>query len=762
MKPYMFTDDGILSIHDPETGKLWYNQLWNEEGYLVSVSHTGGGVSQWVHPQGGVMLHEGAHVYAGGPENRYLYLRNDHTGRCWNPGVAPLVEPVEDYRAEHAPGFSRIAASADGIRASWMLVVPPDGACEYWRLTLENTTAQPIALSAFACQTFDLGGYPRPPFFNPAITSCAGYDAELQGVACISARNPHHPKHGRVSGYLCADPVPDAHDAWSEAFTGTVGAFARPRVVLRGLDATGSTATVRGRCAVLQHKFRLAPGERRDVRYLAGLCTDLNQARSESRGHFERFDREMEAAEQGSATRYWTLRTQTPDETVNRIMNRWAEKQVCFCMIGKKAVRDNAQLAMGMLNFNLELAERTLVECLEHQYRNGSAVLGWTPVVDRLYSDPPFWLIVSICELVKEAGHRDFLGRRLRYLDGGDGTVYEHLQRAEAWLDSRRGPHGLPLILHADWNDALNIQDKQAESVFMAMAYAWALAEIIGLADYQGDTAYARQCRERRAALAAAINRHAWNGDYYLRALCAAGNVGDRNAHNPDAGGQIYLNPQIWAILADVVPDERLAALCRSIDSLDTDYGAALLKPPYDGFDPSVGRISAMLPGIYENGGVFNHACGFKVMADCRIGRKREALASLRKMMPNATDANQSEVNTTDPHVFCNCFLMNPSFHNKAAFSWQTGSSAWALRSFYEGILGLQRSYAGLVVNPCLPDEWPSVSARRNFRGTVYDFTYDNRGGTQVELSVDGQRIAGNLLPLFEDGAMHAVEVKLT
>ena len=759
MKCYSFGESGSVRINNPETGKLWYNQLWNDEGYLVSVSHTGGGSSQWVHEKGDVILHNAAHVYDRGDEGRYLFLRNERSGRYWNPGIAPLMEEVEDYFCEHAPGYTKISSSLGGIISEWMLAVPSRGTCELWRLSLVNTTRDDVELSVFPAQPFYLGGHPVPPHYGPWTTSFTEYDEALCGVICISA-NPYKPHH-RCSGYLCADVKPDFYDGWLEAFTGSIGSWARPRTVIEGRDCSNSTSTVRARGAVLQQKIRLAPGETRILRYLAGLCEGLDNARSETREIFSRFDLEMQQAENSSPEKYWNIRAHTPNDTVNQIMNRWAEKQVCFCMIGKKAVRDNAQIAMGMLNFDLAFAEKTLVECLEHQYSHGGAVLGWPSISDKIFSDPPFWLIVSICELVKEAGSRVFLDRRIRYLDGGEGSVYEHLQKAENWLYLQRGVHGLPLIQHADWNDALNIPDKNAESVFMGMAYAWALTEVSRLAEFNGDAAYVRQCKERREILVRNINDHAWNGEYYVRALSSLGKLGDRDEQNPSAGGQIYVNPQTWAILADVVPAERLPSLCRAMDGMETIYGTPLCAPAYEQYDPKVGRMSGQLQGVYEHAGVYNHACGFKVMAECKIKRKREAFSSLLKMIPNATPYNQSEITTADPCVFTNCYIMNKAFFNKVAFSWMTGSSAWGLRAFYEGILGLQRDYAGLRVNPCLPDEWKSLSARRLFRDTMYEFEYHNSGGGGVRLTVDASIIKGDLVPLFTDRKLHKVKVEL-
>ena len=188
------------------------------------------------------------------------------------------------------------------------------------------------------------------------------------------------------------------------------------------------------------------------------------------------------------------------------------------------------------------------------------------------------------------------------------------------------GAHGIPRIRYADWNDALNIDDPEAESVFMAMAMAWACKELAALSRFLGDNAYALQLLEQRAALVETINRKAWDGEWYLRAFSKFGPVGSKSS---PTGGNIYINPQVWSILADVVPEDRLDAVLTAIDKMDKKYGIQLCEPAYPHYDSHVGRMSGMLPGLFENGGVYNHCNAFKIMADCRLGRAEQALSTM-------------------------------------------------------------------------------------------------------------------------------------
>ena len=261
----------------------------------------------------------------------------------------------------------------------------------------------------------------------------------------------------------------------------------------------------------------------------------------------------------------------------------------------------------------------------------------------------------------------------------------------------------------------------------------------------------------RREKLIETINREAWDGDWYLRAFSKFGPVGSKDS---PTGGNIYVNPQVWSILADVVPEERLPAVLKAIDGMDKKYGIQLCEPAYPHYDSHVGRMSGMLPGLFENGGVYNHCNAFKIMADCKLGRGEQALSTLHKMIPDSKD-NPVTITGAEPYLFVNCWCMHPSFFTRIWFGWFTGTSAWALRGFYEGICGLKHDYDGLRIQPCLPKEWKKIEVMRSFRGSQYHIVLDNanRGATRIIL--DGKEISGNTLPAMADNCTHEVEVFL-
>lgn len=737
---------GTYTIKERETGKDWGNFLFNDLSYILYVSHLGNPHSKYLNS-------DAVQVTVNVPGYSHLYVRDDATGKYWDPAGYPTIAPVQEYVCVHGQKFTTIRSVMDGILTEITYCVAPEDTYEIWQVTLKNLSGYVRKLSIFGAITFDLNGYSQPVYYSAATTSETMYLEEAHAIYNEN-RNPFRP-HSRTNGFILTDQPVFAFDGNAEKFYGTFGTVTKPRVLEDGRDCTNSLATVRTRGGILETKAKISPGGEKTVYFLVGL-TD---GKSKLTASFETLSSSapgIVASAKRDCSGYY-LRTFCGDSRVDGVMNFWAEKQVRFCSLGKKAVRDNAQLGMAMLNFDVPRAREIIEECIRHQYSDGHAVLTWYPYLEKnVYSDPSMWLILAVCEYVKETGEKSFLEMTVPYLDGGEDAVWGHLKRAVSWFEmpSNRGPHTLPKIHHADWNDALNIPDEDAESVFMAMGICKVYGEMGALALYIGETKYSDFILARRKSLADTINRVAFNGEYYVRAFSKFGVVGDRDSR----GAKIYLNPQAWAVLADIVPQERLGTVFDSIDAMETEEGIPLCAPAYEEYDETVGRMSGMLPGVYENGGIYNHAGCFKIMADCAAGRKEQAADTFLKILPGGKH-NPSEKTTTEPYVFTNCYLKHPSVDMSVGFSWQTGTSAWGLIAWYEGILGIVRNYEGLKIRPNLSKRWKEVSARRVFRGSVLEIRYHNEGRDSIRLVVDGSEANPSGTIAFTDGKTHTIEV---
>ena len=493
-----------------------------------------------------------------------------------------------------------------------------------------------------------------------------------------------------------------------------------------------------------------------------GVSESLDEARgvSEAYAKPERTEKAFECAQKYNFGKYNSLSVTTPDEKINHIMNQWLKKQIDCCIVGKKGVRDNLQIAVALLNYRQDKAKDEILECLRHQFQDGHAVLTWYPYDDTRYSDQPFWIIWAVCELIKETGDYTILQKKIEWQDGGAAAVVEHLKAAADCLIRDKGRNGLSRIYFADWNDALNITtDPEAESVMLSHQFCLAFRELKLLMEKIGETDYAEFLKKEYDTMRKSINEKAWDGEWYMRALSKKENIGSRTSE----GSKIYLNAQTWAVLGDVVDEEKLPKLLTAVDSMEHDFGFPLNMPPYEKYSPNVGRMSGMLPGLFENGGVYCHATGFKILMDCKLGRATKAVSTLKKIMPDS-EKNPSTQSGAEPYVFTNCYSTHPKYYGKSYWSWTTGTSAWCMNGLYEGIMGVKRRYDGLEISPCFPAEWNRAEMTRHFRNADYHIIIENpqhiESGKPI-VSVDGVQIEGNRLPDFADGSRHEVKVVL-
>lgn len=764
-KIYEFTQDGnACVIKEPRTPRYWYNYLWNENRYCAQVSQIGHGRSYYLSEQADMCM-------INRDDARYVYLRDEETQSCWNIGLGPLNTAVENYQCMHSIGFSRLQSAYKGIRSAWRIFVPQEGFHEIWSLTIQNTGDRARTLSIFSAVSFSLEGFSYPRYYEMYRCMKTDFDRELNGIYCDSS-HPFAP-HDRYHGFLASSEPVYAYDGDLYKFCGPTSTitqpdasacalFQRPDVVMEGRDCTNSEAALFILGGVLQHKIILQPGETKEIHLMFGISNSRKEARDTVSAilNSDAVEAAFDRAQNYYYQKYSSLSIQTPDEKINHIMNNWVKKQVDFCIVGKKGVRDNLQIAAALLNYRQDKAKEEILECLRHQFQDGHAVLTWYPYDDTRYSDQPFWIIWAVCRLIKETGDFGLLDERITWQDGGDATVFEHVKAAVERLIADKGRNGLVRIYFADWNDALNITtDPEAESVMLSHQFCLALKELEQLMKKYGDSAYARKLATEYEILKKSINEKAWDGKWYMRALSSAENIGSKESR----GSRIYLNAQTWAVLGDVADESKLPLVLQAVDSMEHDFGFPLNMPPYPEYSPNVGRMSGMLPGLFENGGVYCHATGFKILMDCKTGRGGKAVETLKKIMPDS-DKNSSMQSGAEPYVFTNCYSTHPGYYGKSYQSWTTGTSAWCLMGLYEGIMGVKHDYDGLRIEPCFPAAWECAQMTRHFRNADYHVVVRNPEHLEkaaVRITVDGTLISGNILPDFRDGKMHEIEVLL-
>ena len=762
---YEFSQDGnACIIKEPRTPRYWYNYLWNENRYCAQVSQIGHGRSYYLSEKADMCM-------VNRDDARYIYLRDEEDSSCWNVGFGPLNVEVEEYQCKHSIGYSLIQSKYHEIQSSWRIFVPQEGFHEIWSLSIQNTGERERTLSIFPAVSFYLEGFSYPRYYEMYRCMKTDFDRELNGIYCDSS-HPFAP-HDRYHGFLASSEPVYAYDGDLTKFCGSTSTitqpdasacalFQRPDVVVGGRDCTNSEAALFILGGVLQHRITLQAGESKEIHLIFGISESRQEARQAVSGILSReaVEQEFRKAQDYYYHKYGSLSVQTPDEKINHIMNNWVKKQVDFCIVGKKGVRDNLQIAAALLNYRQDKAKEEILECLRHQFQDGHGVLTWYPYDDTRYSDQPFWIIWAVCRLIKETGDFSLLEEPISWQDGGEAAMLEHVKAAVNRLIADKGRNGLVRIYFADWNDALNVTtDPEAESVMLSHQFCLALKELELLMKKYGEHEYAQTLAEEYETLKKCINEKAWDGGWYMRALSPVENIGSKES----IGSKIYLNAQTWAVLGDVADESKLPLVLQAVDSMEHDFGFPLNMPPYPEYSPNVGRMSGMLPGLFENGGVYCHATGFKILMDCKAGRGGKAVETLKKIMPDS-DTNPSIQSGAEPYVFTNCYSTNPGYYGKSYQSWTTGTSAWCLMGLCEGIMGVKHDYDGLRIEPCFPSAWEHAEMTRHFRGADYHIVIRNpnhlENGT-AEIVVDGIAVSGSVLPDFRDGRKHEVEVIL-
>ena len=760
-KLYEFSGDSCF-VMSPSPPRHWYNYLWSDKGYIAQISQMGHGRSYVIDEDSNV-------CYVNTEGCRYLYIRDDDSNDCFNIGRGPSGTGTDDFVCEHHPAYTRLSGKRNGLSAVWRLFVPVGGWGEIWELTIKNNGEHGKNLSVFALMSFEMEGFKYPRYYEMYRFCQTRYDERLCGIY-LGSKHPYAP-NARYNAYLACSRKPYAYDGDLSAFLGTesivtrndssqAGQYGSPGIIRGGLDCSCSETSNFMLGAVLQNKAVLSPGEKIKLIYAAGVCSSLEEGTEATRLAFCPGGTEglLGEARAIAESRKKLLPLRTPEERINRLFSGWIQKQIEFCVVGKKGVRDNLQIAVAMLNYDAARAEKEILECVRHQFRDGSAVLTWEPYDSGLYSDQPFWIIWAVVELIKETGKFGLLETVIPYQDEGEGTLLEHMRAAANRMLTKTGPNGLPLILTADWNDGLNcMDDPEAESIMLAHQMCLALSEYSKLCDKLGDREYAQYLAEKRNEAGRILNDVAWDGDRYVRVKSKKGDIGGRSSE----GSKLYLNAQVWAILADIPGAKRRQTLLETIDSMEHDFGFPINTPAYEEYSTSTGRISAMLPGLYENGGVYCHATGFKAYMDCAADRPVEALRSMLKIIPDH-ELNPVGQSGAEPYVMTNCYSTHPKYYGKSYHSWTTGTSAWTLMTVCEGIFGIKRDYDGLRISPCFVKPWEKASISRSFRSGRYDIQY-RRGQIdgKMEIYMEGEKLRGNLLPLLQPGQTAQVEVVL-
>jgi cellobiose phosphorylase len=785
-------------ITTPETPYPWINYLGSEQ-FFGLISHLGGGYCFYRDARLRRVLryrYNNVPTDAGG---RYFYVRDGSD--FWSPSWAPVKRELEKFECRHGLGYTRITGQRNGLEAEVLYFVPLGFDAEVHQVTLRNRTAARKRVKLFSLVEFCLwNAHDDQTNFQ---RNWSTGEVEIDG-STLYHKTEYRERRDHFAFYHVNQPVA-GFDTDRESFFGLYNGLHEPNVVVAG-QSKNSVAS--GWQPIGSHclEVELDPGAEKTFVFLLGYIENPREEKWEkpgiinktrARAMIAKFSTPQQVAEAFDALRnYWTellgiYVVKSPDERLNRMVNIWNPYQcmVTFNMsrsasyfetgIGRgMGFRDSNQDLLGFVHQVPRRARERIIDIASTQFEDGSAYHQYQPLTKRGnndigsgFNDDPLWLISGVAAYIKETGDYAILDEQVPFDNDekNQASLLEHLKRSFDHVVNNLGPHGLPLIGRADWNDCLNLNcftetpdesfqttgnrtGRTAESLMIAGMFVSIGPEYAKLARLRGNPAEAERALGHVEKMRQAILKDGWDGEWFLRAYDFFGNkIGSRECEE----GKILIESQGWCVMAGVGLDNGYArkALDAVKERLDTKYGIVLVNPAYSRYRLEMGEITSYPPGYKENAGIFCHNNPWIIIGETMVGRPERAFEYYKKIAPAYLE-EISEIHRTEPYVYPQMIAGKDAVrHGEAKNSWLTGTAAWNFVAVSQYLLGVRPEHEGLLVAPCLPAEIPEFEVTRKCRGATYVIQVKNSGrGGPAKLTVDGQAIDGNLVPYAPAG----------
>ena len=795
-------------VTEPCTPYPWINYLGNR-GFFSLISNTAGGYSFYRDARyrrltryryNNVPLDDGG---------RYFYVRDGDS--VWSPGWKPCRTDLDSYECRHGMGYTRITGVRDGLSVSVLFFVPEGDNAELQVVTLENTSGKRRQFRLFSMIEWCLwDAWDDQTNFQRNLSTG---EVEVEGPV-IYHKTEYRERRNHYAFYSVNCDIA-GFDSDRDAFLGPCNGFDVPLAVQRG-EATNSVA--HGWAPIASHciDVDLAPGEKRELVFQLGYV-EVDEAdkwaapnvinKAAARALIARYDTAEKAASAFDALqRRWDellgiFSVDSGDPRLDRMVNTWNQYQcmVTFNLsrsasyfeagIGRgMGFRDSNQDLLGFVHLVPGRARERILDIAATQFEDGSVYHQYQPLTKRgnadiggNFNDDPLWLIQSTIQYLRETGDFTILDEQVPFAHDEDNAapLFAHLTASFDHVINKLGPHGLPLIGRADWNDCLNLnchsttpdesfqttgdgEGAVAESVLIAAMFVYYGRAYAGLSRRLGKDAEAERAEQHVARMVDAIEAHGWDGDWFLRAYDANGNAIGSNDNDE---GKIFIEPQGFAVMAGIGIDNGRArrALDAVADRLACEFGIVLNAPAYTRYHPEYGEISSYPPGYKENGGIFCHNNPWIMIAETVLGRGEKAFDYYRRIAPAWQE--DVELRRLEPYAYAQMVAGKEAEKpGEAKNSWLTGTAAWNFHAIAEHILGIKPDYDGLRIEPCIPRDWPGYIVTRRFRGATYRIRIDNaaRVGKGVKsMHVDGVRVDGTLVEALPPGSECEIVVEL-
>ena len=788
-------------ITSPKTPLPWINYL-GCENFFSLVSNTCGGYSFYKDAK---LLRLTRYRYNNVPydSNGHYYYINE-AGTVWNPGWMPAKTELDSYECRHGMGYSVFTGAKNGLKAELTDFVPMGDTCEVNKLTLTNESNAAKEFSVFSYVEFclwnamdDMTNFQRN--FSTGEVEIHGDGSQLYHKTEYRERRNHYAVYAVNAGV-------SGFDTDRDSFLGAYGENSAPEVVA---NAKSKNSVASGWAPIGSHhlKVSLAPGESKTYVFVLGYVENpvaekwigrpedgiINRAPANEM--LSRYDTtEKTDAALAALKAYWNdllshFTVSSSEEKLDRMVNVWHQYQcmVTFNMsrsasyfesgIGRgMGFRDSCQDLLGFVHLIPDRARQRILDIASTQFEDGSAYHQYQPLTKKGnadigsgFNDDPLWLIAGTAAYIKETGDYSILDEITPYdNDESKATDFmEHLRRSFNYTINHLGPHGLPQIGRADWNDCLNLncfseepgesfqtfgpsEGPNAESVFIAGMFVRYGKDYVEICKHRGLLDEAKKAEEEIKKMEATVLDAGWDGEWFLRAYDHYKNkIGSKECED----GKIFIEPQGFCVMAEIgLKEGNCLKAMQSVEKyLDTKYGIVLLQPPYHRYHVELGEISSYPPGYKENAGIFCHNNPWISIAETVVGRGDRAWQVYTRTCP-AFIEDISEIHRTEPYVYSQMIAGKdaPNF-GEAKNSWLTGTAAWTFLDVSQYILGIRPDYDGLLIDPCIPSKLDGFDAKRDFRGVTYRISVKNPDHVEKgikKLIVNGTEVAGNLIPL--------------
>ncbi|EFU30307.1 GH36-type glycosyl hydrolase domain-containing protein [Segatella buccae] len=794
-------------ITDPKTPWPWINYLGNEDFFSL-ISNTAGGYSFYKDAKFRRLTRYRYNSVPMDNGGRYFYLKDGDT--IWNPGWKPCKTPLDFYECRHGMNYTRITGRKNAVEASVLFFVPLHTWGEVQKLTLQNLGTETKTLKLFSFQEWCLWNA-ATDMENFQRNFSTG-EVEVEG-SVIYHKTEYRERRNHYAFYSVNASI-DGYDTDRETFVGLYNEFAEPEAVVEG-RARNSFA--HGWSPIASHyiEVTLAPGESRDFVFLLGYVENAPEEKFAGKQTINKekalrmiadFDTTAKVDRAFDELKtYWdsllsVFTLKSGNAKLDRMVNIWNQYQcmITFCMsrsasffesgIGRgMGFRDSNQDLVGFVHQIPERARARIIDIASTQFPDGGCYHQYQPLSKRGnndigggFNDDPCWLIFGTVAYIKETGDFSILDEMVPFDNqpGSEVTLFEHLKVSMNHVLNNLGPHGLPLIGRADWNDCLNLncfswdpnesfqttenksEGSKAESLMIAGLFVVTGKDYVELCRHLGKHEEAERMAQAVSDMEEAVKKHGWDGNWFLRAYDFFGN---KIGSHENEEGKIFIESQGWCTMAGIGLEDGFVdkALDSVKERMECEHGIVLNNPAYTTYHVEMGELSSYPEGYKENAGIFCHNNPWVIIGETVAGRGDDAWSHYTKILPSYVEEKYQTLHKVEPYVNCQMVAGKDAARpGEGKNSWLTGTAVWMWYTVSEFILGIKPSYDGLTIDPCLPTSAKEYEVCRKFRGAEYIIKVKNPKGVNKgvrSLLLDGQRMEGNTVP-FSEGR-HTVEV---